>query len=121
MKTLFFKVANQYTLVWDAVTELEDGSPLPEGDDLPLYIVYKVKFGEDKSTKVEITRTINTMQLLTFTEEGKYLVGVEVVRTIDGEEVAKSVISWSDDPAVVLNGPFGVMYYLSYKTVIGLR
>jgi len=67
--------------------------------------------------------TVSALQAtLTFAEEGRYILGVRSVRNVDGIEVESSTISWSDNPAVCMNGKtFGVQYYVPPDAPKGLR
>ena len=107
-----WKNTNQITIAWDAVTTLNNGNPIPVGFSV-LYRIYTRIFGT--ISEVEVTSLAATQVIITFSDEGRYLVGAKAVRLEDatGLAVSESEISWSDNPAVVSSaGTFGVIYYL---------
>lgn len=102
--------ANQKTVAWDPVTTLGDGSTVPAGDAVK-YQVW-TRRGTDPAVKVggEIAGTQLT---ITFTAEGRYLVGVQAIRYPQGETVGQSsAINWSDSTDVAMvPSPFGIVFY----------
>jgi len=105
--------ANQITVAWDPVTGLEDGGVISETDVIK-YNVYLVdsKNLEDIALLTEIP-ILETQFTATFTEEGFFYLGAQTVRLNDaGEELATSVIVWSNDPLAVQDGKvFGVKFF----------
>ena len=117
-------ITNQATVSWDAVTTRSDGVPFPAGDQIA-YSVYLA----DASTDTEKTNPIlqstvfDTECVVTIENEGGYFVGLKTVRmSADGAVIGESVIGWSDDPEIVLEGrTFGLRYFLPPASVTGLR
>lgn len=107
---------NQVTVAWNAVE-------LPAGASGSIaYDVYTVGATADKSTATRVARATTTQLTIGFANEGKYFVGVRSVRIVDGVDVSFSdSTSWSDNPAVVAAGTFGVVYYIPPAAVGGLR
>jgi hypothetical protein len=102
-------VANQATVQWDEVTTLESGDPIPSGTIS--YEVFIVKAEQDKSEAVLLGETPNLSFLITFSEEGNYLWGVQTLRQVNSD-IMKSGISWSDDGLSNLSGiPEGVKFF----------
>lgn len=112
--------ANQKTIAWDAVTKLSDGVNIPAGDTVK-YQVWS-KRGTDAAVKVggEITATQLTV---TFTAEGRYLIGAQAIRYPAGETIGQSsAITWSDSTDVVaVPVPFGIVYYVLPAGIKNLR
>lgn len=110
--------ANQKTIGWDAVTTLQDGSAIPSGNS----ISYKVYRRPELGTETEVATTTNTNYTITFSVEGKYFIGVKSLRLdSSGAQLSESLVSWSNDPAVVAAGTFGIIYYLGPFAPRGLR
>jgi hypothetical protein len=104
-------VANQITIGWDAVTEMEDGQAIPETD----IVEYKVYLANtvtdpDKTNPAIIGVAAECTYIVTLNIEGQYFVGLQTLRMkADRTAIAESVIGWSDDPAIAANGTiFGV-------------
>jgi len=121
--------ANQFTITWDVVTELSDGTPFPEGDiiEYRLWLSNAVT-DPDKTSPVEVAVIPVNTYVLTMGVEGRYFVGLQTIRKItigaDGEErvIGESVIGWTDDPEIAAGGAiFGLQYYLPPATVHGIR
>lgn len=119
-----FHTMNQATVGWDAVTTNEDGTPLGENDVVKyrMYISNAVT-DPDKANPAEITPDSDgdgtldpisdTQFTVTLNVEGKFFFGVKAERYVDGNFVGDSIISWSDNPAIVANGEtFGLQYFL---------
>lgn len=100
--------ANQKTMAWDAA------------ERATFYRVYlKPAAGGDE---ILIGETEATQYTATMPGEGRWYIGVESVRVVDGEEVGKSAISWSSDPAVCVDGEaFGVIFFEPPGAASGLR
>jgi hypothetical protein len=112
--------ANQINVAWDAVTQLADGRPIPAGTT----VSYKVYTRPDgmSTPNTFILETAVLEAPVTFSIEGKHLVGVSAVRNDSGVPVGETAISWSDNPAVVSTaGTWGVVYYVSLMIPRGLR
>jgi hypothetical protein len=112
--------ANQKTFSWEAVTKLEDGSPIPSGSTIKYQPYIKLSTAtEGTAYQGEITELSKT---ITFTVEGAYYLGVKTIRYVGTEKVSESAISWSNDPLVCFGGvPFGVNYYQSPKKPMNLK
>lgn len=98
---------NQVTLEWNAAN---------------MATKYKVFIKSvDGSNVTEVAITADLTYTITFQEEGRYFLGVQSVREIDGE-IFHSTISWSDNPEVCFGGEaFGTVYYELPDDVGGLR
>ena len=108
-------VTDQVTVLWDAVTTLDNGDPLTE---TPLYHVYVESGGVSRF----ITGTAETQQVITFSEEGTYWIGVSAVRLMDDGALMESNIAWSNNVEVVQSGAtFGIRHYLPPARPTGLR
>jgi hypothetical protein len=109
--------ANSVSVAWDEVTTNDAGDPID-----PTEISYKVFLANsvtdpDHANPVEIGTTTDVSYLVTLNVEGKFHVGVSAVRTVGGEVVAESSITWSNDPAY----DFGIQYFLPPSSPGGLR
>jgi len=98
---------NQITMAWDTV------------ENATKYKVYtKAVDGSNIVLKAE---TVETTYTYTFTEEGRYFLGVQSIREVDSE-VLESTISWSDNVEVCQGEVnFGAVYYVPPDAPIGLR
>ena len=115
-----WKVANQVTVAWDAVTTLTDGTSIPAGST----IQYQVYIRTDPTgNSVASGNPITALQcLVTFAAEGFYDIGIKAQRVVAGQVVSESVIAWSNDPLVAQGGnDFGVQYYLSPAGIRNMR
>ena len=103
---------NQITVGWDPVTTLSDTTALPADHT----IEYEV-FSEDVNTlEVSSVGQVASLQsLITFTNEGRYYVGVEALRYDSGHVLlSKSGIAWSGNPQSVSGGQtFIVQYFIA--------
>ena len=120
---LEWHTANQFTITWDAVTKMQGGIALPETD----IIEYRVHLSNiitdpDKVNPVEIGITGDTSYVITLMNE-ECLVGLQTIRKLaDGEVIGESIIGWTDDPAIVLDGvTFGIRHFLPPMVPVGLR
>lgn len=115
-------VANQKTVAWLAVTELEDGTPIP-AEDTVTYDVFLQRQGTAEETQVA-DNVSETSATVTF-PDGIFYVGVRAVRGVLVEGVlyeVESDMSWSNDPTVCLNGiTFRVRNHLPPGQVKGLE
>lgn len=115
-------VANQSTIAWDAVTETTEGKPFPVGDEI-LYGVYIVEEGKPKIDAIKLGETDQIEYTITFTQEGRWLTGVETIRIPAASPADRQVSSklWSDAIDVVaVPTPFGFVYFAAPKSVGGL-
>jgi len=104
--------ANQVTLAWEPVTTCLDGSPFPEGDKIS-YEVFIILEGDQKpSGMVLCIETTKTETTLSFDLEGRFFVGVRAVRLRAGQPVSRSIVSWSDNPDIMMDGlTQGVIFF----------
>lgn len=115
-----WKSTNQATLAWDPVTTLTDGSPIPAGYTISYAVYYRVD--GTQGVNVSVGNTTNTQYTVTFSVEGKFDVGIQANRFDSGGNiVSQSLISWSNDPAVTNNNPFGFIYYIAPANPKNLR
>jgi hypothetical protein len=84
----------------------------------PTYRIYI-----DKSGVSEVVgETSETQKVITFSEEGSYVLGVSALRTVEDGYVLESSISWSNDINIVEGGvTFGVRHYIPFEKPTGLR
>jgi len=123
-----WKTANKATLVWDPVTSLDNGDPIPAGSTIK-YVTYIANALTDpnKTNPVVVpTATdcdgIATQCTVTFNTEGRFFLGVKAERYIDNEKVSESIISWADDPQYAQDGiGFGAQYFQAITSPHGLR
>lgn len=103
-----FHPADQKTIAWEAA------------ERATFYRIYvKPATGGDE---VLLGETEATQYTATMPSEGRWYIGVESVRVVDGEEVGTSAISWSSDPAVCMDGEaFGVIFFEPPGAASGLR
>lgn len=105
---------NQATITWDAVTKLSNNTTIPETNRVK-YEVYlsNVITDSDKSSPVKVGATNATSYTITMTTQGKFFVGLRtMLEDANGTFLNKSVIGWTDDPAIVRDGhTFGLRYY----------
>lgn len=70
---------------------------------------------------VAISETTELSAVITITEEGRYFVGVQSIREVDGE-MLKSEIAWSDNPAYCAGSvAFGVVFFVAPDPPVNLR
>lgn len=106
---LNWKVANQFTVDWNPVTNLKDGTPLPETSTVQYrcYLANAIT-DPDKANPSEVGVATEANYTVTLNVEGQYYFGVRSERMEDlgngPEVVSVSTISWSDDSNVVENG-----------------
>ena len=107
-----WKVANQVTVAWDAVTTLTDGTPIPAGSTIQYQVYIRTDpTGNPLASGNPITAT---QALVTFAAEGFYDIGIKAQRVVSGQVISESTVAWSNDPLVAQGGnDFGVQYYLS--------
>lgn len=107
---LDWHTANQVTFAWEVNATAEVQGELT-------YEVFQAAPG--RADPVSLGTTDAPSMVVTLTEEGQFVLGVQTIRTVDGQEVSRSPVSWSDDPAQAA-APFGVMYYRAPRPT-GLR
>lgn len=108
--------ANQAEVQWNQVTTLADGRQVP-ADNVIQYAVY---IATDKGNPTEVVDFLElTSFLISFSQEGRFYVGVQAIRLMDGAEVSRSEISWSDNQEVSPD-PFGIWYFVSPARPDGL-
>ncbi len=115
--------ANQITITWEAVTEMHGGVAIPETDIIEYRVfLSNVVTDPDKTNPMEIDITGDTSYTVTLVDE-KCFVGLQTIRKLAGGEVlGESIIGWTDDPAICLDGhTFGIRYFLPPMVAIGLR
>jgi hypothetical protein len=114
--------ANQVTVAWDAVTTDANGNPIPAAEIR--YVSYYVAEADTaKTAPITIGTTTALEQVFTFQGEGRFILGVKAERVVNTAPagqleqltvVGQSPVSWSDNPAVCLDGKtFGVTRYAS--------
>ena len=118
--------ANQITCSWDA----NDTSDIDAATERLVYEVFLTNAVTDpgKTNPTSVGVTAETSLQITLANKGKYRAGVcAVLQALaeDGvtwEEVARSEVSWSDDPTVTLNGEiFGIRFYPAPQKPAGLN
>jgi len=113
--------ANQVTLAWDPVTTLENGQPIPEGNIIKYEIFYVPENGNKTLDNRLLGETLDAEYVITFTEEGNFILGVRATRWINDQLRGKSEIIWTDDPAVMKDGTAqGIVFFRSPASVLGL-
>jgi hypothetical protein len=116
--------ANQITVQWDDVTEMQGGVAIPETDiiEYRIYLANAIT-DPDKTNPAEIDITGDTSYVITLVGEGQYFVGLQTIRKLaDGTLIGESYIGWTDDPAIVLDGhTFGIRHFLPPMVPTGLR
>lgn len=122
---LSWQPANQATVSWDAVTKTEDGEGIPPGD-IVRYTLHIVRDGDDFTNAVEVGETDRLEYVITFEEEGRWLVGVNSYRIPSdtsadpNEDNLKSTITWSNSIDIIaVPVPFGVVYFALPASVAG--
>ena len=108
--------ANQATIAWNAV------APIATGDTIK-YQLYTRTDTTSAGTAVG-TEVTGTQSLVTFNTEGRYYIGVEVIRYPQGETVGikSATKGWSNIAAdCAAAGPFGIVFYVAPPAPAGLR
>ena len=115
--------ANQSTIVWNAVTTLENNATIPESN----IIEYKLWLANaltdpDKENPLEVGVTSETLYVVTLHAEGKFFVGLQTIRKSQGGDlIGESGIGWTDDPKITAPGPtFGLQYFILPAMVSGV-
>lgn len=113
--------ANQATVAWDAVTEMDNGDQIPSTDTLEYSVYVSDSLASPKDSSVVAWRGPELLTVVTLTAEGSYFVGIQAHRMKDGTELSQSIIVWSDDPVATNNTPWGLQFWLPPSIVEGLR
>lgn len=105
--------ANQVTIAWGAVTTLSAGEPIPEGDIINYEVFVVSETGNKEADRVSQGKTPDLQFTITFTEEGRFFVGVRALRLRDAALIGVSTFAWSDNPVFVKDGlTFGIVFFL---------
>jgi len=96
--------ANQVTLAWQPVATLENGQPIPEGNIIKYEIFYVPENGNKRVDNKLLGETLDVKYVITFTDEGSFILGVRATRWINETLRGRSEIIWTDDPAVMKDG-----------------
>lgn len=108
--------ADQITVAWDPITTVST-------PDILKYGVYMKKLPNGEP--VLIGEQDPTTATLTFTEEGRYIIGISTVRYIDkdtADEIKlESAINWSDINGDSTPNPFGSSYYITPEMPTNFR
>jgi hypothetical protein len=99
---LDWHTANQVTVAWDPSEKIAD-------TDVISYVLYLRVVGTE--TPIKVGETADTQYVVTFTEEGKYYLGVSAKRLVADGESIESDINWSDVNGESTPNPFGVKFY----------
>jgi len=116
--------ANQATVSWNAVAKTSEGTDIPPEDTVK-YKLYAVKSGDDLANAVEIGETDQLRYVITFEDEGRWLVGVSAYRVPTGSsdpdtDIRESSITWSNSVDIAaVPVPFGVIYFAAPAPVAG--
>jgi len=119
---LDWHTANQSTVGWSEVTTLVNGDPIPAGNTIT-YQTYLVNAVTDpgKQNPADTGIVTTNEKIYTLGTEGKYYVGAQSLRNVDGEVLESSDIAWSDIAEFCLDGiTFGLRYYLIPDNIEGL-
>ena len=116
-------IANQITVAWDAPTTYTDDAPIPTTALIKYFLYTKPNVG---GTEVLAGDTGVGMleKTITLPSAGiEYLIGAKAAEVDSADAIlGESVIVWSDDPAVCLNGiTFSAMYYRIPNSIGGMR
>lgn len=104
--------ANQVTLSWNPITTLENGDPIPDGNVIKYEIFIVPETGNKTTDLLSLGETIDAEYVLTFSDEGNFILGVRASRWINNALRATSVIIWTDDPTVMKDGTAqGIIFY----------
>lgn len=101
--------ANQVTIAWDAVTRLEDGSPIPSGQTVT-YTIWQ-RAGTQDGPVTEGSTIETTQATIGFATPGRYYIGISSNLMQESLLLAQSAVSWSYDATVTQNGQtFGIIF-----------
>jgi len=90
--------ANQVTLAWAPVATLENGEPIPDGNIIKYEIFYVPDNGNKSTDYSLLGETLDAEYVITFTDEGSFILGVRATRWINEQLRGKSEIVWTDNP-----------------------
>jgi len=114
--------ANQVTLAWDPVATLENGQPIPEGNIIKYEIFYVPENGNKSTDYRLLGETLDAKYVITFDQEGAFILGVRATRWINEELRGKSEIIWTDNPAAMKDGiTQGIIFFRMPGKVNGLE
>lgn len=115
--------ANQVTIGWDAYT-----TDIQPGDKIS-YKVYSKSL--PNGAEVFLQEVSGLTILITFENEGRYIIGVSTVRGVDEdgngtfdpatEQILESEINWSDTNGENTPDPFGLRYFISPASPKNMR
>ena len=100
---LDWHTANQATVAWDPSEKIVD-------TDVITYVLYFKIAGTEVPILAGETADLNFT--FTFTNEGKYYLGVSAKRLVIDGEIVESEINWSDVNGESTPSPFGVRFYV---------
>lgn len=100
---LDWHTANQATVAWDPSEKIVD-------TDVITYVLYFKIVGTEVPILAGETADLNFT--FTFTNEGKYYLGVSAKRLVIDGEIVESEINWSDVNGESTPDPFGVKFYV---------
>ena len=100
---LDWHTANQATVAWDPSEKIVD-------TDVITYVLYFKIVGTEVPILAGETADLNFT--FTFTNEGKYYLGVSAKRLVIDGEIVESEINWSDVNGESTPSPFGVRFYV---------
>jgi len=117
---------NQITVTWNPVTTYSNGNPIVAPYSVAYKIYYRTEGSPPTITPPDLVLlgTTDTLEFVaTFAQQGRYFVGIaSILKDASGNIVTESANkAWSDDPAYVGNGTFGVVYQLAPALPTGLR
>ena len=114
---------NTVTVAWDAVTTLNNETPIPEGD-IVKYKVYVAEPGQ-KENLFHMGETEAVEYEFGLPKEGKFFAGVRALRyRLINEELrllSESRIAWSDTDEDTNNNPFGIVFYFKPTAPLNVR
>ena len=114
--------ANQATLAWNAVTQLSDNTTIPAGNVVKYQVWRRLSPALPTAGEMVAGEITSLQQVVTFTVEGGYFLGVQALRFVDNVKVSSSTIAWSDVAANCQGGvTFGIQYWLAPTFPVGLR
>lgn len=119
-----WKTTNQATIAWDPVTTFMDNAPLPAGTAVQYKVYSRAENIPTTGPIQELTTVTAAQAVITFTEEGRYFIGIKAQRLVSGTLIPESdsTIAWSDSAPATQGGlPFGVAYFKKLKDPGGIR
>ena len=121
---IIWRPTNQATIAWDPVTTFLDNTELPPGTTVQYKVYYRLEGSLPGAPPTEAATTSATQATITFTDEGRYFIGIKAQRLFNGTLIPESdsTIAWSDTAAATQAAtPFGVVYFKVLKATGGLR